>query len=148
MRGSTLAQLWRFGVVGVGVNLALYAAYLALVAAHVGVKTAMSLAYVVGVTLSFLLNRRWTFASRASSPRDALAYLAVCLSGYLLNLAGLALMVDTLGWPHQAVQGAMVFVVAAFTFVLHKHWVFGAADPLRPAELAMQRPSADRTMAP
>lgn len=134
---STLGQLWRFGVVGVGVNLALYAVYLALVDAQVGVKSAMSLVYAAGVGLGFVLNRRWSFRSRASSPREALAYGSVCLAGYLLNLAVLALLVDVWGWAHQPVQGAMVFVVAALAFVLNKHWVFGAAEPSNPPTSAV-----------
>lgn len=44
--------------------------------------------------------------------------------GYLVNLTALYLCVDRLGWPHEAVQGAMVFVVAALLFVLQKFWVF------------------------
>lgn len=132
--GATGRQMLRFGVVGVGVNLVLYLAYLALVERHVDVKLAMSLVYAGGVVLGFVLNRRWSFRRRGRLGGDVPAYVAVYFAGYLVNLAALALFVDGLGWAHQAVQAAMVFVVAAGTFLLQKHWVFRvpATGPIEP----------------
>lgn len=121
---ATSGQLLRFGVVGVVVNSGLYAAYLAMVGAHVAVKLAMSLAYGCGVVLGFILNRRWSFRQSGRPRGDVLRYLAVYLAGYLLNLAALAFFVDMLGWAHQAVQAVMVFVIAGSVFLLQKHWVF------------------------
>ena len=129
---STFGQLLRFGIVGVGVNLVLYAAYLAMVGAQVGVKVAMSVAYAFGVMLGFVLNRRWSFG-RSDDPRaDVLPYLAVYIAGYLLNLSALVLFVDVIGFAHEVVQAVMVFVVAALTFLLQKYWVF--RDSGRPTE--------------
>ena len=123
---STLAQLLRFGVVGVAVNLALYAVYLALVSAGLGVKTAMSVVYASGVVLSYLLNRRWSFRRHAGPRDDVRRHVVVCMAGYLLNLGALSVFVDVLGLAHPFVQAVMVFVVAALTFGLQKVWVFRA----------------------
>lgn len=119
-----MAQLLRFGVVGVAVNLALYAVYLELVSAGLGAKTAMSVVYASGVVLSYLLNRRWTFGRRAGPRDDVRRHAVVCLAGYLLNLGTLSVFVDLMGLAHQFVQAVMVFVVAALTFGSQKVWVF------------------------
>jgi putative flippase GtrA len=124
---TTSRQIFRFALVGVGVNVLLYAAYLTLVGLQVDVKVAMSLAYVGGVVLGFVLNRRWTFGRLRRPCGDVPAYLTVYLAGYLLTLGALVLFVDGMGWAHQAVQGAMVFIVAALAFVLQKYWVFRAS---------------------
>lgn len=105
----------------------LYLAYLTLVGLQIDVKVAMSLVYVGGVVLGFILNQRWTFGRRRNPRGDVPAYLTVYLAGYLLNLGALVLFVDGMGWAHQAVQAAMVFIVAALAFVLQKYWVFRPA---------------------
>ena len=109
---TTPRQLFRFALVGVGVNVMLYLAYLTLVGLQVDVKVAMSLAYAGGVVVGFILNQRWTFDRRRKPGGDVSAYLTVYLAGYLLNLGALVLFVDGLGWAHQAVQAAMGFIVS------------------------------------
>src|SRR5665213_1311241 len=123
----TSRQLLRFGIVGLLVNSALHAAYLDMVGMHVAVKVAMSITYACGVALSFILNRRWSFSRAGPLGGDAWRYLVVYLVGYAVNWLALALFVDALGFPHQAVQAAMVFIIAALVFALQKLWVFGRA---------------------
>lgn len=106
------------------VNLLLYAAYLALVGAQVGTKSALSVAYVIGVLLSYGLNQRWSFGRRAGVHDDFLRYATVYFAGSLLNLGAVWLFVGVMCHPHHFVQAVMVLVVAAFTFVLQKYWVF------------------------
>ena len=125
--GSTLRQLLRFSVVGIGLNGTLYGAYLVLVGAGVPIKSAMSLTYACGVVLGFLLNRRWSF-DRPPTRGDASRYLAAYAAGYVLNLAALALFVDAWGLAHQGVQAAMVIVIAALLFLAQKYWVFRPAQ--------------------
>ena len=44
--------------------------------------------------------------------------------GYVFNLAVLLVAVDLAGFPHQIVQGVMIFVVAMMIFLLQRYWVF------------------------
>ncbi len=60
-------QFIRYAVVGLISNVSLYLVYLALTSAGMGHKIAMTLLYVVGVSLTFLLNRNWSF--RQNGPR-------------------------------------------------------------------------------
>lgn len=109
-----------------GVNLLVYAAFLVMLGVDIDPKAAMSVGYVFGIVLGFVLNRRWSFGRRRVGLRDVLSYLVVYLAGYLLNLAGLVLFVDGMDLAPGPVQAAMVFIVAAFTFLMQKHWVFRA----------------------
>ena len=121
-------QVIRYGIVGLASNGVLYAGYLLLTAVGVGSKTAMTILYAVGVMQTFLFNRRWTFGYGGGVSGSFVRYVVTYGLGYLLNLAALALLVDGFAYPHQLVQGVMIFVVAAFLFLLQKRWVFPEAD--------------------
>ena len=121
---QTLIQILRYGFVGLASNGALYAAYLILTAAGLGVKLTMTLLYVVGVIQTFIFNKRWTF--RHDGPHRT-AFARYCISyafGYFLNLLVLYVLVDRLGYMHQIVQGVMIIGLAAILFLLQKFWVF------------------------
>jgi putative flippase GtrA len=125
MRGSAwLRQAGRFAAVGLASNAALYLVYLALASGPLGAKSAMTVAYVVGLLATFAVNRRWTFgASGARGPALA-RYLAVYALGYGLNWIGLHLIVDRGGWPHAGVQAGLIGIVAVVSFLLQRTWVF------------------------
>jgi putative flippase GtrA len=128
----TFAQLVRFGVVGLVSNGILYAAYLALTYLGMEHKAAMTLLYAVGVLQTFAMNKRWSYRHRGAAGLAFVRYGIVYLAGYLLNLGVLLVLVDRLGYPHQLVQGAMIVVIALFTFVTLKLWVFAERPPAAP----------------
>ena len=125
----TLRQSVRYASVGIGSNLFLYVCYLALTALGVGHKIAMTIAYVIGVMISFLLNRSWSFGHSGSAQRALVRYVGAYVVGYLINLAILLIGVDRLGFPHQAVQAIAIVLVAACLFLMHKFWVFAPDIP-------------------
>ncbi|OZI20915.1 hypothetical protein CAL26_26025 [Bordetella genomosp. 9] len=120
----TFAQLLRYGVVGVGNNLVGYLIYLAATYLGATPKLTMTILYGVGAAIGFWGNRRLTFAHKGNVMGTAVKYLLIQLMGYLLNLAILSMFVDKLGYPHQAVQAAAIFIVAAFLFSAYKLFVF------------------------
>jgi putative flippase GtrA len=130
-RTGTLTQLLRYGVVGVASNLLLYVGYLGLGALGFGVKTAMTLVYAVGVTLTFVFNRKWSFGSKDALKSTFIKYVAAYAIGYGVNWLALFVLVDGLHFPHQIVQIVMIFCVAAMLFVLLKWWVFRGASESR-----------------
>lgn len=121
---TTLRQLLSFGIFGLATNAVLFVGYMFLVDRGLSPQAAMSMTFAVGTSAGFALNRRWTFFSTGAVRTEWLSYIVVQGAGYVLNLIVLTLCVDGLGWPHAWVQGAMVFVVAGFTFALNKAWVF------------------------
>lgn len=121
---STIGQMFRYGIVGAVSNAIGYLLYLAITAVGMEHKLAMSLLYMFGVVQTFLFNKRWSFDHVGSNRHAFVKYFISHGVGYIVNLTSLYLCVDRLGWPHQAVQGVMVFVVAALLFMLQKFWVF------------------------
>lgn len=118
------AQFIRYGLVGLISNAALYAGYLALSAAGVEPKLAMTLLYGVGVLQTFVFNKRWTFGHDG---RHGTVFIRYCMAyglGYVINLLVLMILVDHLGYPHQIVQGIMILALAVMLFLLQKFWVF------------------------
>lgn len=136
---STLIQLLRFAAVGVISNVVLYLLYLALTAVGLGYKTAMTIAYCVGVMQTFVVNKRWTFEHGGLLRRSFIRYVALYLCGYLLNLAAMIVFVDIAGFKHQIVQGLSIIFIAALLFVLQKFWVFRKGSPRTEPPLAMHR---------
>ena len=117
-------QLIRYAVVGLASNLILYLAYLCLTYLSVGHKTAMTLLYGVGVLQTFGFNKRWSFRHQGSITPALRRYMITYGAGYAVNLLVLWFFVDSLGFPHQWVQGVMVFVIAGLIFLMQKYWVF------------------------
>ena len=96
-----MRQLIRYGLVGAASNAAIYCIYLLMTAFGVEPKTAMTMVYLIGGSIGFIGNRKWTFSHRGDSSGAALRYVLAHLSGYLLNFLILFTFVDRLGYAHQ-----------------------------------------------
>jgi putative flippase GtrA len=125
---SLATQVFRYGLVGIASNLSGYFIFLLFTCWGIEPKKAMTLLYIVGATIGFFGNRQWTFAHRAGALRVGGRFLIVHLLGYLINLLILLTFVDRLGYSHQWVQAAAIFVVAGFLFVAFKYFVFPQAE--------------------
>lgn len=117
-------QSVRFLIVGIASNLVLYLVYLLITAAGVGHKLAMTLLFLAGTVQTFFFNKKWTFSHDGFYSSTFVKYASAYGSAYLMNLAALVIMVDRMGLPHQAVQGAMIIIVALLLFLLQRLWVF------------------------
>lgn len=119
-----MLQLIRYGLVGVASNAAIYFVYLLITYLGVEPKIAMTLVYVIGASIGFIGNRKWTFTHRGDSSSAALRYFLAHIFGYLLNFLILFSFVDRLGYAHQWVQAAAIIIVAGFLFIVFKYFVF------------------------
>lgn len=128
--GRSLGQFIRFVIVGLLSNALLYVGYIALTAVGVGPKVAMTLLYALGAVQAFLFNKHWSFRSRKSHGPEFVRYALAYAFGYVLNLAGLMMLVDVWGLPHRIVQGGLIIFVALVMFALQKFWVFKDRNPL------------------
>lgn len=124
INANTTSQFARYALVGLASNLFLYLAYLALTTAGMEHKLSMSLLYVLGVALTFLFNKRWSFRHGGLHGPAFARYCISYGSGYAINLLVLILLVDHMGYPHEIVQGVMVLSLAVMLFLLQKFWVF------------------------
>jgi len=119
-----MRQLIRYGVVGVVSNAAIYFVYLLITYLGVEPKAAMTLVYIIGASIGFIGNRKWTFSHRGDSTIAALRFALAHLFGYLLNFLILLTFVDRLGYNHQWVQAVAIIIVAGVLFIIFKRFVF------------------------
>jgi putative flippase GtrA len=125
---QTLSQFFRYSFVGICANLLLYLLYLLSTHFGIGHKTAMTALFAVGVMMTFLFNRNWSFSHGGHIPRALRRYATIYLAAWLINLVVLYLFVDLWAFPHQAVQGIMIITLAIFLFTAQKVWVFADED--------------------
>lgn len=120
------AELARYSIVGLMLNLIGYLIYLLVTALWFSPLATVSVLYPVGVLGGYFAHRRHTFRQGSQGLEGAILirYIAVYIAGYLINAGLLELLYERLGYPHQLVQGLAIFVVASFLFVAMKLYVF------------------------
>jgi putative flippase GtrA len=118
------AELIRFGVVGAGLNVVLYAAYLILSALPISSIGAMTVTFFTGTVLGFFINRKLTFRYDGGSTQTFMRFFAVYALLYAVNFTALWFFAERLAFPHQFVQAVAMMVLPAFSFLLQKYWVF------------------------
>lgn len=115
----------RFATVGIASNALLYLLYLMLAdVAGAQPVVAATMAWVVGVAVSFLLNRSWTWGHTGPRAPTFVRYGLLYATAYLLNILLLLLLVDGAGLPHQPVQGVLIIVFGLSLFLGQRFWVF------------------------
>lgn len=121
---GSFKQLTRYAFVGIVSNLAGYLVY--FLATNLGAtpKITMTLLYGVGAAIGYIGNRNFAFSHKGSLLGSGIRYFFAHFFGYFINLAILIVFVDHLGYPHQWVQGAAIFLVAGFLFIAFKFFVF------------------------
>lgn len=117
-------QLFNYAFIGVlinGMSYSIYFIFTYLSGAH---KMTMTVLYLLGASIGFLANRRFTFRHDGCIGVTGVRYMLAQMTGYLLNLALLLLFADWLDFPHQIVQAISIVVVAIFLFVVLRIFVF------------------------
>lgn len=117
-----------YAAIGLGLNAALYGAYLLLTYGGMSSLAAMTLTYAAGVCCGFLLNRKLTFRYQGGDSGALLRYVASYGIGYALNFVILWLLAVRAGMSHQIVQGCITVGLPVLLFVLQKFWVFRTAS--------------------
>lgn len=119
-------RLARFIVIGVANNLIGYGAFVVLSLVGVAAVPAMTVSYVIGMVISFIGNRKWTFGYRGSIVLTLVRFAAANVVGYGVNYALLWLFVSLLGLPQIPVQLFATCSVAVCTFLMMRLWVFAS----------------------
>jgi len=123
-RWRTLRQLFRYGAVGLVVNVSGYAIYLLVTWLWLEPKVAVTALYPIGVLSGYFGHARYSFAYQGGATSGLTRYLIAHALGYGTNLALLYMFVDLLHFPHQIVQAAAIFVVAVVLYLLYRFFVF------------------------
>ncbi|HMO29827.1 GtrA family protein [Enterovirga sp.] len=89
-------SLMRYGVVGLATNGGLYLLFVLLVWLGLSAVATAALCYGLGLALSYLLNRRWSFQSTASHRRDLPRFLLSYGVGFIATMIFIALLTRVL----------------------------------------------------
>lgn len=121
-----LDQSIRFAIVGlVNTAIGLVAIFSVIYFGHTSPAIANAVGYTLGLSVSFLLNRLWTFADSRSIAKVLPRYLLTAAISYLLNLTVVLIGTHHFGVGPYLVQffGIGVYTMAMFLgcrwFVFH-----------------------------
>lgn len=126
---SPLAALARqvSAFLGVGIAAAIvhYGLLVSLVEGYrMDAVRATLVGYVGGGLVSYLLNRRHTYASDRPHREAGWRFALVALVGFGLTWAFMALLVRALGAPYLPAQVLTTGLVLVWSFLAHKLWTF------------------------
>jgi putative flippase GtrA len=80
--------------------------------------------YAVGLVISYVLNRHYTFKSRKNQHSEIIRFLAVFAIAYASNFAVLLIMIHRIGIPEGASQVFAGVVYVVTSFLMNKYYVF------------------------
>ncbi len=122
---ALVRQVGRFAIVGAIATAAHYAILIALVEiGHVGPVLATTFGYVVGIAVSYTLNRRFTFSETTAPVGSSFAKFVLLYGvGAVLNGAIMAGLIE-LGAPYLLAQVAATGLVLFWNFLGARYIVF------------------------
>jgi len=92
----------------------------------VGDIAANAIGYGVGMTLSFVLNSRWTFAFTGQQWPAFARFIAVSLAAYLSNLAAVLVAIRAVGIDSYLAHALGIPVYTTCVYLASKYLVFRA----------------------
>jgi len=122
-------QAMRFGAIGIANTLFGFAAVLAALAVGLGDYAANACGYAVGLTVGFILNRRWTFAGAERRAIQWPLYLLAFALSYLANLGVLSALRLYETVPVVLAHLAAMTAYTACFFALCRVMVFAEGRP-------------------
>jgi putative flippase GtrA len=118
-------QFARFVMVGVLNTLLGYAViFSCMYLAGLSAVASNMAGYLVGLTISYALNRSFTFKSTSTSKLEVARFLFVFAAAYLANLGVLVMLIRYAG-VHEGVAQVLAGAVYVVTsFLMNKYYVF------------------------
>ena len=122
-----IPQVIKFSLVGI-LNTLLDAGIYLILTDWLGFGTlpvlAKGIAYFIGMSNSFILNRSWTFNSNAKVGRSAGIFILVQIAALGINTGTLALGLNQLHLPELMALGCATLVTFGWNFIVNKLVVF------------------------
>jgi len=123
---NLFGQLTRFAIVGLFLAVIYSAIYWYLATYVMPPVAAVLIAFLVSVTIGFVLHSRWSFRGHGRREDRAMQvkFLAVQSSGLLLNEAFTWVLTGPMHGPTWWPLIPAIFVTPFATFLLNRQWVF------------------------
>lgn len=121
-------DLWcqsiRYGIVGLVSNITLYMLFLILVELRINHTVVVTFLYVLGLSITFISNKKWSFSHTGGSTRSITRYILFYVALWLTNVIILWLWIDVLGFPPAKVQACVLLVFIPIAFLAQRYWIF------------------------
>ncbi|MFP5391358.1 MAG: GtrA family protein [Gammaproteobacteria bacterium] len=122
---ASLVQLFKYLVVGAANTLLGYAIIFAcMYLLGLGAELSNLIGYALGLVVSYLMHRNFTFESTQARRAEALRFVAVFAVAYLLNLGALMLLIHRLHVHEGVAQVVAGIVYIGGSFLMQKFYVF------------------------
>ena len=112
------------GVIGTAANYAVLVARAQGAGAGAGVVVASTAGAIAGAAINYILNHRFTFASRESHRRALPRFAVVAAAGITLNALVLAGMLALVGPHYLVAQVAATLAVLVAGYIANRAWTF------------------------
>ena len=124
---ETLGQLIRFGIVGFSLAGLYSVIYWYLAEYVMSPMAAVVIAFLVAVSIGFVLHSRWSFRGHGQREDRQLKikFLLVQTSGFVLNEGFTWLLTGPLHGPTWWPLVPAIFITPVATYFLNRQWVFG-----------------------
>ncbi|HET7317181.1 MAG TPA: GtrA family protein [Sphingomicrobium sp.] len=123
---QNIAQLIRFGIVGFSLAGVYSAIYWYLATFVMPPVAAVVIAFLVAVSIGFVLHSRWSFRGHGQREDRSLKvkFLLVQTSGFLLNEAFTWVLTGPLHGPTWWPLVPAILITPLATYLLNREWVF------------------------
>lgn len=113
-----MQRAMRFVLSGAVVTGSCYAVYLLLLALHTHYLLANGLAWLFGLSLSYVLNKNFTFGdTQRSSMRMLSSFALIYIGQFIVGTIGLAVLVEICGLGARVAYAINLLFTASFSFV-------------------------------
>lgn len=119
-----IAQLARFGVVGVSAMAVHWLVVVLLVPLGFAPLIANIIAFCVAFNVSFFGHHHWTFASTATQQQTFKRFLGVALLSFAANETLYLLLLKFTAFDYRVALAIVLIAVAGMTYVLSRFWAF------------------------
>jgi len=129
---STSGAFLRYAAVGLAQNAVLYLLTLGLVLLGLRGWGALAITYPIGVGISFLLNRAWSFAGRKRVRGQLFRHVIVYAAAYPVTL-GVSWLLERVMYAWLA-TGLTIGIMAVAIFAVANRWVYPSHTTLAPSD--------------
>lgn len=119
-----IAQLARFGVIGVAAMAVHWCMVAILVPLGLAPLIANIIAFCIAFNVSFFGHHHWTFATGDSQRNTFKRFLGVAVLGFVVNEFMYSLLLKFTGLDYRVALFIVLTAVAGLTFLLSRLWAF------------------------
>jgi len=118
-----IKQIIRYGFVGIFSNSLVYTIFLSFLYMGIDPTISSGICYCIGLTLSFIINRNWTFASSSNALSDLRSFGFSYAVGFVFSMLFMFIVQNWI--EPEFVQIANIFITALVIYACLKITGFG-----------------------